>query len=321
MIAGEQATRWRRGERARNSGRPAARSRRRDRIASSGRADRASSRSSTHHAMPLNGPSGRHAGWRCAGVGRSTGSKTAVANAARHRAPRRGRAHGCRGDHEIVAGEQGAEAAVVVLAVGKVEVAQHGDLVHRCPAGRLGRDRRDPRRIGMRPGDLDPHARLRERGTVDGPADGGHLVPALRRVAREDAKGATSPVVPTVASAMRISQSAAMLRGAIRGPRRGAVIPPDLEEALHPTALAAVRLEQLEHPLVVCRAARRPAPRPPSSACGSRRRSPRRDRRRPCARPRRRSTHRRRPAIAVGRRLGGRRRGIQPGGALGRRAG
>ena len=30
--------------------------------------------------------------------------------------------------------------------------------------------------------------------------------------------GATSPVVPTVASAIRIGQMAAMLRGAIRGP-------------------------------------------------------------------------------------------------------
>ena len=89
-------------------------------------------------------------------------------------------------DDEVVPGEQCAEAAVVVLAVGEVEVTEHGDLVQRWPAGGFGGDRRDPPRIGMRPGHLDPHARQRERGTVERPADGGHLVPALDEPARKE---------------------------------------------------------------------------------------------------------------------------------------
>ena len=62
--------------------------------------------------------------------------------------------------HEVVAGQERAQAPVVRLAIGQVEVTQDGDLVHRPAAGRLGRNGRDASRIGMRPGDLDVHARL-----------------------------------------------------------------------------------------------------------------------------------------------------------------
>ena len=89
--------------------------------------------------------------------------------------------------------------------------------------------------------------------------------------------------------------------------------PCQLQEADHAPALAPVRLEQLQHPLVACRAARRRAPRRPCSGRGSRRRSPRPGRRTPACPPPRPSTARSpgRPAARHRRRCA--RRPLAPG--------
>ena len=58
-------------------------------------------------------------------------------------------------------------------------------------------------------------------------------------------------MVPTVASAIRIGQMAAMLRGARRGPYRGATMPPTSSSRCTRPRCAAVWLEQLEHARVV----------------------------------------------------------------------
>ena len=152
--------------------------------------------------------------------------------------------------HEVVARQELAEAPEVRLAIGKVEVPQDGDLVHRSPTGGIGGHRVDARRVRVRSGDLDSHAGLRQGRAVHRPGDRGHGVAAIDQGAGQDRERAN--VAGRADRRERDPhQIAAMRRGAIRGPYRGGDDPADLEQALHAPALPAIRLEQLEHPGVV----------------------------------------------------------------------
>jgi hypothetical protein len=130
-------------------------------------------------------------------------------------------------DDEVVSGQDGAQPLVMGLTVGEMEVAQHRDLVERRTHGRLGSDGCDARGVGMRPGDLDPHAGRRERRAVEWPADRGDLMPATDEAAgQEDERRHVAGGADRGERDAHEGQMAAMLRGAIRGPNRGAVIPP-----------------------------------------------------------------------------------------------
>jgi hypothetical protein len=72
--------------------------------------------------------------------------------------------------------QQLAQAPIVRRAVGQVEVAQHGNLVHRATRCRLGRHGGDALRVGVRAGSLDTQAGVLEGVGMDGPGDDGEVV-------------------------------------------------------------------------------------------------------------------------------------------------
>jgi hypothetical protein len=63
--------------------------------------------------------------------------------------------------NEVVVGQQLTQAAVMRLAVGEMEVAQDGHLLHRPSFGRVGGDCGDACRVCVRAGDFDLDAGLR----------------------------------------------------------------------------------------------------------------------------------------------------------------
>ena len=152
--------------------------------------------------------------------------------------------------HDVMTGQQLDEAPIVGLPVGEVEVAQYRHLLQRSAPCGVDRHRCDPGRIRVRAGDLDPDAGLSEGGAMDGPADGGHLVPALDEPAGQDRERAD------VASRADGRDGDPHLdRGDAPG-RHPRSVPrshhaPDLQVSLDAPALTSIRLEQLEHPGVV----------------------------------------------------------------------
>ena len=103
-----------------------------------------------------------------------------------------------------------------------------------------------------------------------------------RRCRRREPAGAAADadgrrdLVPAGGARPSLAYRPPIERDGMRGPRRAGPSParsrlPELQPADHPAALAAPRLEQLEHPGVARRAARRPGRSRPGSAGGSRR--------------------------------------------------
>ena len=252
MIAGEHARRWSRGERARKSGRPRCALPARDRIASTGLPD--------PREDPVEHPPGRPV------------ERTERGEARRRGAARRqqDRVEDRRGEHEVrvedrgvredmdamddddvMAGQQRAQTPVVVLAVGEMEVAKDGDLLEGRPSGDFGRNGGDPSGVGMRAGDLDPHPGLREGGSMDRPADRGHLMAAVDEPPSEEDERRDVP-----GGADRRQRDPHRSDGGDAARRQARAIswrddPSDLQQPLDSATLPAVRLEQLEHARVV----------------------------------------------------------------------
>ena len=120
-------------------------------------------------------------------------------------------------EDDVVAGQELAQPPEVGRAVLEMEVAQDGNLLHRSSAGRPCRDLVDPRRIGVRSGDLDAHPRLGERRRVHGPGDCRHLVAAFDERARE--RGERQDVADRPDRCQGDPHQMALIRrGAVRGP-------------------------------------------------------------------------------------------------------
>ena len=218
MSDGEHPTRCRSGDRARNSGRrrwalPLRASR-----SSSGRPVRDSARSRAHHATRFRGPRfGMPAGGALL-VGSSTGSNTAVAQrrpasstaaCARAWIPWRrtmswpGRSSRSR-RRWAAPSSRWKSRRMATCSIGPRPAAPCRDLL-------------DPRRIGVRSGDLDAHPRLGERRRVHRPGDGRHLVAAFDERACE--RGERQDVADRPDRGQGDPHQMALIRrGAVRGP-------------------------------------------------------------------------------------------------------
>ena len=124
---------------------------------------------------------------------------------------------------EVVAAKQLAQPPEVRLAIGEMEVTQHGDLSHRALLRRFGGRRLDPSRIGVRSGHLDAHARPGKRRAVHRPRDRRHRMAAIDERAGED-RERTDVTGRADRGERDPHQIVAMRRGAMRGPYRGGVI-------------------------------------------------------------------------------------------------
>jgi hypothetical protein len=172
------------------------------------------------------GTEGRHAGRR----GRRGRQQHRVEDRGRPRDPE---VHGGRlGERvdpvqqdEVVSRQQFPQPPVVSLAIGELEVAKDGDLLHRTAFSGACGHAGDPPRIGMRAGDLHLHARLRQGGPVHRPTDRGHVVATLDQASGE--RGERSHVAGgTDGRQGNPHQIVAIRRGAMRGPKRGATTRP-----------------------------------------------------------------------------------------------
>lgn len=120
-------------------------------------------------------------------------------------------------EDDVVAGQELAQPPEVRRAVLEMEVAQDGNLLHRPSAGRTSRDLVDPRRIGVRPGDLDARPRLGERRRVHRPGDGRHVVAEFDERTCERGEGQDVADRPDRCQGDP-HQMALIRRGAVRGP-------------------------------------------------------------------------------------------------------